>query len=211
MSKKSRRNSILISLAGISGVTGSTLPLIMILASTILEKSFSWNRNALSDIGISPLAWLFNTALVVGGLLNLLFAFGLRSYLSKARWSKIGVSLIIVSSISLTLVGVFTEDYLIIHALVALGYLLLAPLGLICIGEGEKKQQIAKASLLLGIMGLMAILGLPIITFVASLQIGFAVPEFLESLALSIWTFWVSLKLIRHKMRQDNYNERFDK
>ena len=107
----------------------------MIFASTMLEKLFSWNKNALSDIGVSQTAWLFNSALIVGGLLNLLFAFGLRNYLGKTRWLKIGVSLLIVSSISLALVGVFTENYSIIHALVALGYLLLAPIGIICIGR----------------------------------------------------------------------------
>jgi hypothetical membrane protein len=203
MSQKSSRNSILIRLAGISGIISSTLPLIMIFASTILDKSFSWNKDALSDIGVSQLSWLFNSALVVGGLLNLLFAFGLRNYLGKARGLKIGVLLIIVSSISLALVGVFTENYSIIHALVALGYLLLTPLGLICIGWGEKSQQIGKVSLVLGITALLVILGLPIITFAANLQIGFAVPEFLESLVLSIWTFWVSLKLIRHKINID--------
>jgi hypothetical membrane protein len=198
--KSSSRNSILNCIAGISGIISSILPLIMIFASTILDKSFSWNKDALSDIGVSQLSWLFNSALVVGGLLNLLFAFGLRNYLGKARGLKIGVLLIIVSSISLALVGVFTENNSIIHGLVALGYLLLTPLGLICIGWGEKSHQIGKVSLVLGITALLAILGLPIITFAANLQIGFAVPEFLESLVLSIWTFWVSLKLIRHKM-----------
>jgi hypothetical membrane protein len=199
MNQRSSRKAIPIRLAGISGIIGSTLPLIMILASTILDKSFNWSKNALSNIGVSQLAWLFNSALVVGGLLNLMFAFGLRNYLSKAIWLKIGFSLIIVSSISLSLVGVFTENYSIVHALVALGYLLLTPLGLICIGGGEEPQQIGKVSLLLGTTALLAILGLPIITFVVNLQIGFAVPEFFESLVLSIWTFWVSLKLIRHK------------
>ncbi len=203
MSQKVSINFMLIRIAGISGIVGSTLPLIMILASTFLDKSFSWNKNALSDIGISQLSWLFNIALVVGGLLNLLFAFGLRDFLSKERWLKIGVSLIIVSSISLSLVGVFTENYSIIHALVALGYLLLTPLGLICIGWGKKSHQIGKASLALGIKALMAILGLPIITFVSNLQMGFAVPEFLESLLLSIWTFWVSLKLVRYRIKND--------
>jgi hypothetical membrane protein len=172
----------------------------MILASTVLEKSFSWNKNALSDIGVSQLSWLFNSALIVGGLLNLLFALGLSNYLGKTRWLKMGVSLIVVSSISLALVGVFTEDYSFIHALVALGYLLLAPSGLICIGWGEKNHRIGKVSFVLGITALLAILGLPIITFVAKLQVGFAVPEFFESLVLSIWTFWVSLKLIQNKI-----------
>ena len=166
----------------------------------MLEKSFSWNKNALSEIGVSQLSWLINSALIVGGLLNLLFALGLRNYLSKTRWLKIGVSLIIVNSISLALVGVFTENYSIIHAVVALGDLLLTPLGLICIGWGEKNHQIGKVSFVLGITALLTVLGLPIITFVAKLQVGFAVPEFLESLVLSIWTFRVSLKLIRHKI-----------
>ena len=73
------------------------MPLMMILASTVLEESFSWNKNALSDIGVSPQALLFNSALVVGGLLNLLFIFGLRNYLGKTRWLKIGILLLIVA------------------------------------------------------------------------------------------------------------------
>ena len=189
----------LIRIAGISGIIASTMPLSMIFASTMLEKSFSWNKNALSDIGISQTAWLFNSALIIGGLLNFLFAIGLRNYLDKTRWSKIGVSLFIISSISLALVGVFTENYNIIHALVALGYLLLAPLGIICIGRGEKSEQFGKVSLALGTIALLTIFGLPLVTFVANLQIGFAVPEFAESLALSIWTFWVSLRLLKNK------------
>jgi hypothetical membrane protein len=114
----------LIRVAGVSGITGSILPLVMILVSTVLEKSFSWNKNALSDIGVSQTAWLFNIALITCGLLNLLFAIGLRNYFGKTKGLKIGVYLLIVSSISLSLVGVFTENYNIIHAMVALGYLL---------------------------------------------------------------------------------------
>ena len=191
----------LIRIAGISGIIASTLPLIVIFASTMLEKSFSWNKNALSDIGVSQTAWLFNIALIIGGLLNLLFAFGLRNYLGKIRWLKIGVSLLIVSSISLALVGVFTENYSIIHALVALGYLLLAPVAIICIGQEVKSKKFGKASLTFGIIALLTIFGLPVITFVVNLQIGFAVPEFAESLLLSIWTFWVSINLLQRNRK----------
>jgi hypothetical membrane protein len=196
MSKQTQK---LIRLAGISGIIASTLPLIMIFESTVLENSVSWNKNALSDIGVSQTAWLFNSALIIGGLLNLIFAFGLRNYFGKTRWLKIGASMLIISSISLALVGVFTENYSIIHALVALGYLLLAPVAIICIGQGEKNKQFGKVTLALGIFALLAIFGLPVVTFVANLQIGFAVPEFAESFVLSIWTFWVSLRLLKNK------------
>jgi hypothetical membrane protein len=186
-----------IHIAGISGILASTVPLIMTFASTMLEKSFSWNKNALSDIGVSQTAWLFNSVLIVGGLLNLLFAFGLRSYLGKARLSKTGVWLFIVSSISLALVGVFTENYSTLHGLVALGYLLVAPLSLVFIGLGEKGQGIRKVSLVLGILALLSLIILPVVVFGLNLQVGFAVPEFLEAVLLSIWTFYVSIKLLR--------------
>jgi hypothetical membrane protein len=75
----------LIRLAGISGIMASTLPIIMILGSTVLEKSFSWNKNALSDIGVSQTAWLFNSSLIIGGILNLLLAIGLRNFLGKTK------------------------------------------------------------------------------------------------------------------------------
>jgi hypothetical membrane protein len=190
----------IIRFAGISGILASTLPLIMIFASTELEQSFSWNKNALSDIGVSQTAFLFNSALIVGGLFNLMFAIGLRSYLEyKTRWLKIGVSIIFISSISLALVGVFTENYGFIHGLAALGYLLLAPLGLICIGVGENGHRIGRISLALGITALLTIIGLPLLAFGANLPIGFAIPEFLESLVLSFWTFWVSLKLLQNE------------
>jgi hypothetical membrane protein len=185
--------------AGAIGIVASTLPLAMIFVSTFLEKSFSWNKNALSDIGVSQLAWLFNSALVFGGLLNLLFAIGLRRYLNKIRRVKAGVSLLIVSSISLTLVGVFTENYALVHALVALGYLLLAPLGVILIGLGEKRRAIRKISLVLGVFALLSLIILPGVVFGLNLQVGFAVPEFLEALFLSAWTICCSLELLRYK------------
>ncbi len=188
---------MLIRFAGISGIIGSILPLILIFAATMLEKTFSWNRNALSDIGVSQTAWLFNSTLILSGLLNLLFALGLSSYLDKNRQLKIGVSLIIVGNVCLALVGVLTENYIIPHILVALGFLLLTPIGIIYIGSTEKGNQFGKVSLILGIIALLALIVLPLIAYIVNLQIGIAVPEFSESLMLSIWTFLVSLKLLR--------------
>ena len=195
---KSMDETDVVHIAGISGLISSTFPLIMIIISTIIESSFSWNRNALSDIGVSQTGWLFNNALIVGGVLNFLFAIGLLTYFEKTKTFTIGVSLIIISSVSLALVGVFTENFGNIHVLVALGYLLLAPLGLICIGVGKKRDQTGIVSLVLGIIALLIIFGLSVIAFFANLQIGFAVPELAESLVLSIWIFWLSLKLVRY-------------
>jgi len=63
----------------------------------------------------------------------------------------------------------------------------------------RKKSDITgKVSLILGSLALLTIFGVSIITFVADLQIGFAVPEYLEALMLCTWTFWLSRKLVRY-------------
>jgi hypothetical membrane protein len=92
---------------------------------------------------------------------------------------------------------VLTEDYIIPHTIVALGFLLLTPVGVIYAGSTEKGNQFGKVSLLLGIIALLALIVLPLNAYIINLQIGIAVPEFSESLMLSTWTFLFSLKLIR--------------
>jgi hypothetical protein len=70
--------------AGVCGILGSVLPLIMILSATLLSSWFRWDKNALSELGVGEQALLFNSAILLGGLLNLLFALGLRQYF----WQK---------------------------------------------------------------------------------------------------------------------------
>ena len=183
-------------LAGISGILGSVLPLIMVLSATFLSSWFSWNANALSELGVGEQAAIFNSAMLLGGGLNVLFALGLYKYLSGERLTRAGIFSIMSSSICLALVGVFTIDYLAMHIIVALGYFVLAPAGFLLIGFGTKERAIKKASLACGIIGLLAILVLPLIIFALQLKVGFAVPEFAEALAILFWTIFMSSRLI---------------
>ncbi len=204
MSQQKARRWLLVRFGGISGIVGSILPLILIFIATVFEKTFSWNRNALSDIGISQTALLFNSALIISGLLNLLFALGLRNYFGNNKRLQRGVSLIIIGNVCLILVGLFTENYVIPHTLVALGFLLLTAIGIIYIGSAERHNQFGKVSLVFGFAALIALFVPPLIAYIVNLQIGVAVPEFLESLMLSTWTFLVSLKLLQSRVKSKN-------
>jgi hypothetical membrane protein len=128
---------MLLRIAGTCEILGSTLPLAMTLSATVLSSWFKWDANALSELGVGEQAVLFNSAVVLGGLLNLFFAVGLHRYLGNKRTAKIGVFSIMASSVSLALLGVFTINYLVIHAIVAFGYFILAPVGFLLIGSGE--------------------------------------------------------------------------
>jgi hypothetical membrane protein len=190
-------SQLFLRLAGVSGILGSVLPLVMVLSATFLSSWFSWNANALSELGIGEQAAMFNGAMLLGGGLNFLFALGLYKYLPAERLARAGVFSIMGSSICLVLVGVFTIDYTVMHGIVALGYFVLAPAGFLLIGFGTKERAIKRVSLACGIVGLLAILVLPVLVLALQFRVGFAVPEFAEALAILFWAIFMSTRLIQ--------------
>jgi hypothetical membrane protein len=201
MSENSERKISLklLRLSGLCGIFGSVLPLIMVVAATVLSSWFRWDTNALSELGLGEESGLFNSAVLLGGVLNFLFALGLRQYLNGEKLVKTGAASVIMSSVCLALVGIFTIDYHLMHGVAALGYFVLAPVGFLMIGFGTKESAIKKLSVACGITALLAILVLPIIVLVLPFKVGFAVPELIEALVISAWTVFMSAKLIAHR------------
>jgi hypothetical membrane protein len=193
----SRRNiSLKLRLAGVCGIMGSVFPLVMVLSATSLSSWFSWNVNALSELGVGEESALFNSAVFLGGVLNLVFAIGLRQYFNKKQLLKAGVISIMLSSISLALVGIFAINCLAMHAIAAFGYFMLAPIGFLLIGFGTKQGTIKKLSIACGTAALLAIIVLPTIIFGLSIKVGFAVPELVEALIIATWTLFMAAKLL---------------
>ena len=189
--------SKLIRLGATAGLVGSTFPLALILASTFLEKTFSWSNDPLSDIGVSSFGWLFNSAVFLSGLLGLIFVIGLLKYLGKTHLVIVGTALFGLGNLGLALVGVFTEHSGVTHAFVALMYFLLTPLGAVYLSLTKKDNRFVRMGLPVGVAALLVIIGLPIAFSALNLQVGFSVPEFLEGLFLSIWVFLLSLQTIK--------------
>ncbi len=194
-----KKNLKLLQLSGLSGILGSVLPLIMVVAATFLSSWFRWDTNALSELGVGEEALIFNTAVLLGGVLNFLFALGLRQHLDRNTLIKTGIALIMVSAVCLALSGIFTVDNHLMHGIFALGYFVSAPVGFLMIGFGSKESTIQKFSITGGITALLAILVLPIIILVFPFKVGFAVPELIEALIMSAWTIFMSSKLLAHR------------
>lgn len=192
-----KRSSGLSRLAGVCGIVGSALPLVMILTATFLSPWFRWDTNALSEMGVKEAAWLFNSALMIGGALNLLFAIGLLQNLNQKRLTKGGVTLIMMASAFLSLVGTFTLDNLLVHSISALGYFVLAPSGFLLVGSAAEENRLRRLSIICGIAAFSALLVLPTVISALAFNVGFAVPEFAELLIISIWTILLSVTLIR--------------
>jgi len=183
---------------GLCGIISSVLTLIMVFVATIISPWFRWDTNALSELGVGEASLIFNSAMIIGGTLNFLFALGIREYLGKIGLVKYGTILIILGSLSLALVGFFTVSYPILHGIVALGTFILPPTGFILIGFSSKPSTIRKLSIISGIAALIIILVLPFILLIIPFNVGFAVPEMIEGIIVAAWIIFMGIKLLKY-------------
>jgi hypothetical membrane protein len=110
----------MIKLAKICGISGAIVPYMFIVTSIALSPWFDIYDNALSDLGsISRngyVAYVFNSGLVISGVLVSLFALILSNL--KRSWKFLAwTSLLLINSVSLSLIGIFNEDAGRIHGI----------------------------------------------------------------------------------------------
>ena len=104
----------------------------------------------------------------------------------------LGSFIAVLGTISLALVGIFTEAYGTLHLYVSMGFFIFFPIGLIIIGTGfykDKLKKLGQISIISGIASLIVISGF-INEWHLILDLGFAVPEYIEALILSIWSIY---------------------
>ncbi len=191
------RDVRLMRFGGVSGIIGPVVTLIMVFAAVLVSPWFKWDTNALSDLGVSEAALIFNSALIIGGVFNFFFVLGLRVYLPRTSLTSIGTVIVIGGGASLALIGIFTEDLSTVHTIVSFGFFLLLPVGLLLIGMGTWGGRMSLLTIATGIAALFSILALPIV--LGGLEVGFAVPEIIEALILSAWIVVMAARLLQSK------------
>jgi hypothetical membrane protein len=128
-----------ISRGNIIGFIGPIISFVCILISTLVLSGFDWGSNALSDLGswyrtdLGELqivsAILFNGGLIVTGLMILYFIIWLLKQTSDLP-SKIAFLFFAGSSILLTGIGVFSEDFSLFHFWTAVPFFFSIPIAL---------------------------------------------------------------------------------
>ncbi len=179
-------------LSGLCGIIGPTTAILMIFLAVNRAPWFSWTDNALSDLGVSEVAYLFNSAVIFAGVLNFVFAMGVNRVFGQDRLSKIGSLILVLGGTSLGLVGVFTEDTPVIHSLVAMGYFVLFPVALIILGYSLRNidRKYGVFTILSGVLAFGGIFGL------MGFYRGLAIPEIVEAVILALWTASMGYKLM---------------
>jgi hypothetical membrane protein len=165
------------------GVFGPLVLYIFILASIMFSPWFSWESNALSDLGHSVnsgVAPLFNFGLFLAGFLVIIYSIeSLRSY---AKYSSY---FLLVSAFMLQLVAVFNEVYGFLHFAVSVLFFLFLGLSSLVYAV-EKRSILASATFTIGLSSWLL--------FWADIYVvGVAVPEAISSVV----TLWIISSALR--------------
>lgn len=192
-------------IAGLCGIIGPILSLLFIsLAISNSLSWFSWKDNALSDLGHrgiagETVATLFNSGLIIGALLSIIFTIGLMQTLHKRIFGLMGTFILIFSDMSLFAIGVFPETAGSIHFYVSVAFFSLFPISLFFIGASMIKETsertLGVATILFGIFAIMS--AAPIMLVKVD-DVG--IHELLAAISGSMWSIVLGIKLYRQSV-----------
>ncbi|MBO3840343.1 MAG: DUF998 domain-containing protein [Thermoproteota archaeon] len=175
------------------GVLGAVLAYPFIAFSIILTPWFNFYDNALSDLGNiawnAPVAYLYNTGLVLSGLLVAFFA--LLTSLKHRSWKYLSWSLLLMLiGIDLALIGVFPEDAGGIHGLVSVIFFTM----MIIVMLVYFFCSLVLKNYFTGVLSLILSIASAIVWIVEWGWKGVAIQETVTSLMATVWLLRVSLE-----------------
>ena len=183
-------------LGGVIGVLSSLIPLSCIFYSISISPWFSFHHNALSDLGVrAPSALIFNLGLILGGALGVLVSSILIYEFKGYLRGLIGSTFLLLTTLSLSLIGLFTEESGAIHLYVSIAFFVLLPIAQISFSV-ILKRLLKEWPLSVAFGAISALVW--VFPWKAA-----AIPELISSLSGSAWIIWISLLLITERLDED--------
>jgi len=170
------------------GVFGPLVAYFFVILSVFLSPWFSWQDNALSDLGHavnSKVAPIFNFGLLISGLFVLIYSIELRRY---ARYTGF---CLLASGFTLQMIALFDEVYGIIHFGVSVLFFLLIGLASIAY-VFEKKSPLALISFVIGLCSWL-------LFWTGIWGHGIAIPETVSSVAVTSWVASSAFGILRQE------------
>jgi hypothetical membrane protein len=167
------------------GVIGPLVAFFFIAVSIVLSPWFSWQNNALSDLGHSAnsnVAPLFNFGLLLSGFIIIIYS--LTSFRKQAKYTSY---FLILSGLSLQFVATFDEVYRLLHTQVSVIFFLM--LALASISYTIEKRSILSFSAFIVGLSSWILYGLKIY------DTGIAVPETISAIMVAIWVMINAYKI----------------
>ena len=184
-------NVKLVRLFGGFGVFTPVLGLTMIFLAISTAPWFSWQGNALSDLGVEGLtAAIFNGGLVMTGSVMAVFSLSVYEFSKEDRLGKAGFALLLLACILLMGIGVYPETAGRIHLQVSVAFFVTLPVGIIV----NSVYLIRRGNRELGALGIAA--GAVAIAIWTLPWDGVAIPEAVSAASAGVWStatgFWLA-------------------
>jgi len=178
--------------AGILNLIGITQFLILLQISEYLYPGYSVSNNYISDLGIGPSAYLFNTSIMILGILGMIA--GVLLY----KWNKIFSILIFISSIGAFGVGLFPENIGILHLISSLITFLFAGITAIY----SYRIDVNSSRFIWPILGLISLTSLALFINRSYLGLGKGGMERMIVYPVFIWLIGISVCIIYRGMEK---------
>jgi hypothetical membrane protein len=172
------------------GLLGACVALLTLIASLASAPWFSWEVNAISDLGThTGTQWIFRTGILASGCLFTVFAVGLN--IGNGALKRAGRLLLVAGCVSLILVGAVSEGE--VHLAASVCFFSLVLLSMLMIGIAwliERRTALGAASVILALAcGLVWVAGIGWL----------AVREALSSFSFMAWGVCVSARAMRER------------
>lgn len=182
-------------IAGACGITSQLVILSVLLVLSLSSPWFSWTEDNLSDYGIrGSLTSVYNSGLVLAGILSTVFAIGLRKNISLIKLGRHGMTSLIFGSLCVSLLGVLPKSLGILHDTASAGSFILIATAMILIGVALTNT----SHMRLGVFS-VAIGVIPIILWLIPWQWnGDAIAQLFYFGSWSLWTIVSSVILLNN-------------
>jgi hypothetical membrane protein len=190
-------NVKLIRLFGWFGIVTPVLGFGMILLAISTAPWFSWQTNALSDLGVDGLtAVIFNGGLIMTGSVMAVFSLSVYEFGKEDRLGKAGFILLLLACIFLLGIGVFPETAGDIHLKFSVAFFVALPVSIIV----NSVYLIRQGNRELGALGIAA--GAVAIAIWTLPWDGVAIPEAVSAASAGVWStvtgFWLARYVEEH-------------
>ena len=176
----------------VAGMCGMFLPVVIFTSLGLSIASspwFTWTQHALSDLGIREnTAVLFNYGMIFGGILILVFSYGLMKILTN----KLGAYILALSSLALIGIGIFPETIFTLHFLTSASFFILLGIALLIIGLTSKQNSFERNIGLFALVLVFIAIGSTVFLFHFD---GIAITEALCCFPAFIWCSIVGMKM----------------
>jgi hypothetical membrane protein len=192
------KSGVWLRIAGVCGIVTPVFAFACISLAIGSYPAFSWVDNALSDLGVVPgvTAALFNSGLVVSGLLGFIFAAGLFTFLGESLVSRVGAVVFGLAAVALAAIGVFPENVRPVHFLVSVAFFVLMPISMLILAGGfwlRRQVRMAVFTLAAAVAAAAPWVLLLLVRYVS----GVAVPEAASALAGAVWAVVLGYTMFR--------------